>query len=145
MRRLVELSRYLVLGGVVAALIAVVLAFIAAALKVVKIAQLLLHGDAGITLGLLQAIDVILIGAALLIIAVGIYELFVGALTLPAGLGGHDFDALKHKLASVVVIVMAVVFVERLESSTDARDILASGTSIALVSAVLIAFTRAKS
>ena len=145
MRRLVEHARFLVLGGVVAALVAVVLAFVAAALKISKIVLQLAHGDVAITLGLLQTIDVILIGAALLIIAVGIYELFIGALTLPEGLGTHGFEALKQKLASVVVIVMAVHFVERLESQPDPRDILASGVAIALVSAVLIVFARGKS
>jgi uncharacterized membrane protein YqhA len=145
MRRFLEQSRFLVLGGVVVALGAVVLAFAAGVLKVVKVAGELIHGDAGITLGLLQTIDVILIGAALLITAVGLYELFVGDLTLPHGLGGHGFDALKQKLASVVLIVMAVHFVERLESQHDPRDILASGAAIALVSGVLVVFARGKS
>jgi uncharacterized membrane protein YqhA len=147
MRRLVEHSRFLVLGGVVAALIAVVVAFAAAGLKLAKLIMQLIHGDAAVSLGLLQTVDVILIGAALLITAVGLYQLFVGKVELPEGIGGYDFDTLKQKLASVVVLVMAVNFVEQLETAEDPRRLLVSGVSIALMSGVLISFiifTRAK-
>lgn len=142
MRRLVEQSRFLVLGGVLVALVSVVVAFAAAAVKLAQLTLHLVHGDASVTLGLLKTIDVILIGAALLIVAIGIYELFIGELDLPKGLGGLAFDALKRKLASVVVLVMAVNFVERLETQDDPRDLLASGVAIAMLSAVMIWFSR---
>jgi len=140
--RFIENSRFLALGGVVASLAAVILAFAAAGLKLFKVLLQLLRGDPAVTLGLLQSVDTVLIGAALLIMALGIYELFVGPLQLPRGIGASDFEALKQKLAGVVVLVMAVIFVERLETTDDPRAILGTGAAIAVMTGVLIWFTR---
>jgi len=41
-----------------------------------------------------------------------------------------------------VVMVMAVAFLERLETQGDPRDILFSGVAVALVSAALVLFVR---
>jgi uncharacterized membrane protein YqhA len=143
MRRLVAQSRMLALGGVVCAVAAALLAFIGAAIKLAKLVVQLVHGDvATLPLGLVQALDVILIGAGLLIIAIGIYELFVGRLEVPDGIQAASFDALKNKLAGIAVLVMVVSFIERLETVEDPRDVLASGVAVALVSAALIAFAR---
>jgi uncharacterized membrane protein YqhA len=140
---IVARSRYLALVGVACAVVAALLAFAGAAVKIVKLVVALVGGDVGgLALALLQSLDAILIGAALLIIAVGIYELFIGALDVPDGIQSASFDALKNRLAGIAVLVMAVIFVERLETSSDAHLIVADGLAVALVSAALIALSR---
>ena len=80
----------------------------------------LAHGEFdGMAVGLVQVMDGFLIAAGLLIFSLGLYELFIGEIELPAWLVIQDLDSLKAKLAGVIVMVMAVTFLERLESTTD--------------------------
>jgi uncharacterized membrane protein YqhA len=69
-------------------------------------------------------------------------ELFVTRLELPPWLdikGLHDLEA---KLASIVILLMAVTFLEHLLSWEDAQATLRFGGSIALVAGTLILFIR---
>ena len=78
----------------------------------------LAHGEFdGMAVGLVQVIDGFLIAAGLLIFALGLYELFIGDIELPQWLVIQDLDALKAKLAGIIVMVIAVTFLERLESA----------------------------
>ena len=52
----------------------------------------------------------------------------------------HDLYDLKTKLSSMIVLVMAVKFLEKLLDVKSSNDLLQVGGAIALVSAVLIAF-----
>lgn len=137
MSRIVASSRYLALAGVVFGIIAALAAFAWGGLKTVLIVIKLVKGELdGMAVGLVQIMDGFLIAAGLLIFALGLYELFVGEIQLPAWLTIRDLDALKGKLAGVIVMVIAVTFLERLESG-DAR-VLEAGVGAALVSAVLV-------
>lgn len=141
--KLIGASRFFAVVGVVCALALALLAFAWAGRKVVVLCAMILRGEsAGIVVGLVQGMDAILIGAGLLVFALGLHELFISSLPLPAWLAVNDFDALKAKLASVVTLVMAVSFLERLETADDPRDLLFSGIAVALVSGSLIAFSR---
>jgi uncharacterized membrane protein YqhA len=138
MKRIVASSRYLALAGVVFGLVAAMAAFVWGGLKTVLLVIRLAHAELdGIAVGLVQIMDGFLIGAGLLIFALGLYELFIGEIELPAWLKIDDLDALKAKLAGVIVMVIAVTFLERLESA-DAHGLLEAGVGAALVSAVLV-------
>ena len=64
-----------------------------------------------LALGLIEATDVFLLGVLLFIISMGLYALFVDdTLPLPRWLEIHDLDDLKAELISVVVAVLAVLF-----------------------------------
>ncbi len=139
MSRLVAGTRYLALVGVFFGLIAALAAFAWGGVKTVQLVLKLGHGELdGMAVGLVQVMDGFLIAAGLLIFALGMYELFVGDIELPGWLVIKDLDALKGKLAGVIVMVMAVTFLERLENLESARGLLESGVSVALVSAVLV-------
>ncbi len=146
MNRIVAKSRYLALAGVVFGLVAALAAFAWGGVKTVLLVLKLAHGEFdGMAFGLVQVMDGFLIAAGLLIFALGLYELFIGEADLPAWLVIKDLDALKAKLASVIVIVMAVTFLERLENANDARGLLEAGVSVALVSAVLVWMSKKSS
>lgn len=52
----------------------------------------------------------------------------------------HDLYELKAKLSSMIVLVMAVKFLQKLIEVKDAEALLQTGLAVAAVSAVLIAF-----
>src|SRR6185312_733635 len=110
MSRIIATSRYLALAGVAFGLIAALAAFIWGGLKTILLLIKLAHGEIdGMAVGLVQIMDAFLIAAGLLILAFGLYELFVGEVAeLPAWLTIKELDALKGKLAGVIVMVMAV-------------------------------------
>lgn len=138
--KLIAESRHFAFVGVVCAIAAALIGFGWACLEVIRLGGKLVRGEsAGMAVGLVKVIDAILLGAGLLVFALGLFELFVGRIDLPAWLVIKDFDALKSRLAGIVVLVMAVGFLERLETGDDPRDLLYSGIAVSLVSATLIA------
>jgi len=137
--RAIASARYLALAGVLFGLVAALAAFVWGGLKTVLLVIKLAHGELeGMAVGLVQVMDGFLIAAGLLIFALGLYELFIGEIELPAWLTIRDLDSLKAKLAGVIVMVIAVTYLERLESGSDGRGLLEAGVGAALVSAVLV-------
>ena len=146
MNRIVASSRYVAVVGVFFGLLATLAAFAWGAIKTVLVALKLVHGQLdGMAVALVQVMDGFLIAAGLLIFSLGLYELFVGEIELPAWLTIGDLDALKAKLAGVIVMVLAVTFLERLENLEEPRGLLEAGVSVALVSAVLVWMAKKKS
>jgi uncharacterized membrane protein YqhA len=93
-------------------------------------------------------IDLFLIGATLLISAVGLYELFIGKVQLgkggriPAWLEMRDLNDLKARVIAMIVLVLSVSFVEfvvDMHSGTQALDL---GGGIAAVVVALTIFLR---
>ena len=139
MNRAVSSSRYLAIVGVLFSLVAALAAYGWGAIKTVQLLVHLSHGELdGMAVGLVQIMDGFLIASGLLIFGLGLYELFVGAIALPQWLVFHDFETLKSRLAGVIVMVMAVAFLERLENGGDGRGLLEAGVGVAVVSAVLV-------
>jgi uncharacterized protein (TIGR00645 family) len=139
MNRFVAASRYLALIGVVFGLVATLAAFGWGGYKTVSLVIHLVQGQmTGMAVALVQVMDAFLIAAGLLIFSLGLYELFVGEIALPEWLVINDLDALKSKLSGVIVLVMAVLFLERLEKYEDGRDIFYTGIGVAVVSATMI-------
>lgn len=143
MHRFLEKSRYLILIAVVFSLFASLAAFAWGAVKTVSIVFSLLstYGkDPAAAISLIALMDAFLIAAALLIFSLGMYELFIHDIDLPGWLVVHNLHDLKAKLGSVVVLVMAVTFLEHLIEWSDPLGTLYFGISVAVVSAALIAF-----
>jgi uncharacterized membrane protein YqhA len=139
MSRIVASSRYVALLGVVFGLVAALAAFTWGGVKTILVLAKLARGQFdGMAVGLVQIMDGFLIAAALLIFAFGVYQLFIGAIALPPALVVKDLEALKGKLAGVIVILMATTFLEHLESADESLRLLQSGVGLALVSAVLV-------
>lgn len=143
MAKLLEKSRYLALIGVLALLFAALAAFAWGVLKTGSAIQLIISSlgqEATITVELIEVVDAFLIATALLIFSTNLYELFIGEVGLPAWMLAHDLHELKAKLSSMIVLVMAVKFLEKLVVVKDPGGLLQTGLAIALISAVLIAF-----
>ena len=149
MKRIIGLSRFIAVIGAISSLFVALLLSLAVAASVVT---LYLDRDLWLSLGSKEATetlivaavkqaDATLIAAALLIIGIGLYGLFVGRLErLPPWLDITSLNDLKDKLISVVVVVTAVDFFTNLVEWEGGTDILILGGAAALVILSLAAF-----
>jgi uncharacterized membrane protein YqhA len=145
MKRVLESSRYLVLLAVISLIATAAAAFVWGTVSAVNvIAELVRYGGQPplFSVELVALMDKFLLAAAMLLFAVGLYELFIGGLNVPAWLVIHNLHDLKTRLASVVILVMGVTFLEHLIEWTDPAGMLYFGAAIALVSVTLIAFSQ---
>lgn len=147
MARLLSAARYMVLLGVVACAFGGLLLFVGAVAQLVLVATALFSG-----LGTAKEIkalavnevflaDITLIATALLLVAVGLYELFISKIDLPVGVNVVSLEDLKDKLVGVIVVALAVSFLAQVASWDGKTDLLAYGASIALVTLALGAFS----
>jgi uncharacterized membrane protein YqhA len=96
----------------------------------------------------LADIDLFLIGATLLISAVGLYELFIreirlhGSVRVPSWLEMHDLNDLKARVIAMIVLVVSVSFVEVVVDSPSGHQVLDLGGGIAAVVVALTIFLR---
>lgn len=129
----------LALGGV---------AFVWAVVKSVAFVLVLLgisQGSEDIALvKLFEAIDVILIGTVLLLIGLGLWELFIGDLDLPPSLTVASFEELKAKIATTLLLVLVVRFLESLVSGPGSTELLELGIAVTLVGALLLALANSR-
>lgn len=140
--RFLQYSRYVALIGVVFSLVAGTAAFLDGAVLTVRLCgQLLAHlgGTHHLSVQLVQLMDAFLLGSGLIIFGLGLHEMFIGELELPEALTVHTLSDLKGKLAIVIVLVMAVGFLEHFVEWQDGRETLLHGVAAALMSAALIA------
>ncbi len=143
MKILLEKSKYLVLIAVLFSLAASVAAFVWGGFKTVELIISLVSSSGKsphASIDLIALMDTFLIAAALLLFAVGMYELFIEDLSLPPWLVIHNLHDLKQKLSSVIILVLAVTFLEHLVEWKDPLGTLYFGLAVAFVSAALIAF-----
>lgn len=147
-----QFSLKLVLIPVVTLVIAAFAAFLyGAALLVWALIQVVPHPfPIGHKIGLfLLDIDLFLVGATLLIGGIGLYELFISkvdaggrAAALPDWLVIRDLNDLKARVASMLVLVASVSFVDVVVGFSGGHDILYLGGAVALFIAALTAFLR---
>jgi uncharacterized membrane protein YqhA len=91
--------------------------------------------------GVVEAVDVFLIAIAVYIISIGLYALFIDdKLPLPKWLEVNNLEDLKGNLVSVVIAVLAVLFLREAVAWDGSRDIAAFGGALALVIAALTFF-----
>jgi len=141
-------SRYFVLAAVVGALAASFALFVyGLAETVVVIAQAIAKaevsskGAKALALEFIEIVDLFLLGTVLLMISLGLYELFIDSdLKLPEWLQIRSFDDLKLKLVGVVIVVLAVLFLGHVVAWNGERDLLRLGAGIAVVIAALTYF-----
>lgn len=145
MKTLFEKSKYLSLIAALVLLVTSIFALVWGTVKAIKVWSLMWKSyasDPAISLGLIQLVDAFLIAVVLFIFAVSIYELLVGDLDLPEWMVVHNLHGLKTRLSSVIVLVMAVRFVEHLfEEAAEPLELVYYAVGTAVVSAVLIAFS----
>jgi len=91
-----------------------------------------------------SVIDVFLLSMVLYIFALGLYELFIGKLNVPPWLSIESVDELKAKLASVVILFVAIAYVKVLVDWRNPVDTLLFGAATGILIAVLIQYYKAK-
>jgi uncharacterized membrane protein YqhA len=97
-----------------------------------------------LSVDLIQLIDVFLLGTVLYIVALGLYELFVGHdLPIPSWLQFRSFDDLEEKLITVIIVLLAVTFLGSATTSTGGKDIFYYGAAIGVVIIALGIFSIA--
>ena len=150
MHRLLGSTRYMVLLGVVGSLLAALVLFVSGLVQVVKVALQIggyLNDASGLkrlAIEVIQLADYFLIATALYIVAIGLYELFIGEVKLPPNLDWlriAQLDALKDRLIGVAVTVLAVTFLA-IAANWSGDDILSFGLALAAVIIALGAFRR---
>jgi uncharacterized membrane protein YqhA len=145
MKTIIEKSKYLSYFAVITLLLTFALSLFWGIVQAVKAwGQIILSfGQAPtIILSVLKLIDTFLVAIVLYILAASIYKLFVSDVELPSKLVARSLPELKSKLSSVIVLVMAVHFVEVMfEQGVTGLEKLWQAIGISLVSIVLIAFS----
>lgn len=146
MARILENSKYVIVVAVLSLMAAAIVTFLWGAWKTAAFVMLLVGGGAGgesqAVLALLDMMDTFLIGTVLFIFSIGLYELFLGRLQTPEWLVIDDLGKLKSKLSDVIVVFMAIKFLDKLLQAKDYQDVFWYAASVAVVAAVLIAFNR---
>jgi uncharacterized membrane protein YqhA len=85
------------------------------------------------------------IGIAVYLISIGLYSLFIDdKLPLPKWLEVHNLEDLKGNLVSVVIAVLAVLFLREVVAWEGSSDIAAFGAGLALMIAALTFFLMKK-
>ena len=126
MKFIIERSRYLAIIGVISLLLASFAAFAWGTIKTVTTTLLVIQTlgkDPAVTIELIEILDSFLIATAILMFAASLYELFIGKLDMPEWMLAHDLYELKAKLSSMIVLVMAVKFLQKLIEVKDAAAV----------------------
>lgn len=145
-------SRFLILLGVIISFVAfVVLLFYAALYAVVTLFYIVndpsisTKGLKALSLAFIESVDALLLATVFYITSLGLYSLFIGdTLSLPSWLSIHNLDDLKEKLASVVIVVLGVLFLGVRDDVDGQSNLLPLGAAIALVVTALTFFLNQK-
>jgi uncharacterized membrane protein YqhA len=147
MRKILGLTRYVVVVPSLAATVGALLLMAQGSIAMIEVVvQSLAQGSSikDSIVEVLTAIDAILLGTVLLVIGYGLYELFVDSeLQVPAWLQINDLDDLKSKLIGVVVAIIAVVFVGVFIDSNRADDVVSYGLGAGALVLALAVFAYA--
>lgn len=147
MRRILGLTRYAVIVPAVASIIGAIFLMAQGSGEVAMVVIEAIISNASLKdsiVGVLTAVDAILLGTVLLVIGYGLYELFIDTeIAVPEWLQVRDLDDLKSKLIGVVVAIIAVVFVGVFVDSNRAQDVVSYGLGAGALVAGLAVFALA--
>lgn len=140
MRQILSSSRYIILIAVLIAFIAAVTLLVVAGIEMVQlVGRSFTSTEDGKSVKLLavsfiEIIDILLLATVFYITSLGLYELFIDEhLPTPTWLHITQLDDLKSKLISVVVVILAVVFLGQVVNWDGQRNLLSLGAAIALI------------
>ena len=144
-----ERGKYVILLAVVSTFLASVATFIWGTVRMITnvvslIAGLITHEGGHSGVQMIASLDSLLLAIVLYIFSVAIYELFFGKINVPDWLVIENLDGLKEKLASVIILILAVTFLEHLVEWKDAKETLMFGISIAAVLIALVFYMHHK-
>ncbi len=138
-------NRYLILLSVFFILITALIAFIYASVETAQLWWYLIshHWQVDhIDFHFIEVIERFLTAIALLILGVGLYELFIGPINLPEPLKVSNFHELKSNLGNVILLNMVVIFFGDLAEGENPQDLVFKALAISIISAILIWFSQ---
>jgi uncharacterized membrane protein YqhA len=143
MKWIIEKSRYVAYIGVLVLLVCSLTAYVLGVYKTIKsVIAIALNEvkDDFALIALFDCLDSILVGTALLVISVSLYELFIGDLKVPDWMLVRNLNELKANFSFVIIPLMSVKFLQKLLQAENALDTLYYGVGVALVTLALAAF-----
>ena len=147
MRRFVELSRFVVILPVIGSLLGAFVLMLIGTWEVVNSIWGIFNSSSPLkdtVIGILTAVDTLLLATVLLVIGYGLYELFVDSeVQLPPWLEIRDLDDLKNKLIGVVVAIISGVFLGQLVDNNSSNEVFLAGAGSGALVLGLAAFTFA--
>jgi uncharacterized membrane protein YqhA len=146
MSRLFDLSPSMIILAVMGSLLAAFTLIIYGFLRVlwviwelIKARDLSDHQESRLSIQFIELIDLFLIGVILLIVALGLFQLFIDEKsTLPSWLKIRNLDELKHRVIGVICVVLGVNFLSNAAEWNGGHDILYFGLAIGVVLAALV-------
>lgn len=148
LRRVLASSRYLILIAIIATFVAsIALLLYQATVVLTALFEIVQQGFNAprsakrLAVGVIEMMDVFLIAIVAEIMSLGLYTLFIDdTLPLPRWLKMDNLEDLKRHLVSVIIVVLAVLFLrEAVERAAD-FDLLKLGAALGLVIAALTFF-----
>ena len=143
MKRVLERVRYVVVVAVAGLAVTMAATFAWAIAKTVRLIGKLLDGGWRSDLSmvdLLEVIDTHLLAIVQMIVLIGLYELFIGALDVPDWLKARSLDDLKKSIVDVLIVFIGIKGVEQLVATQDPQDALTYIAAAALLIAALSLF-----
>jgi uncharacterized membrane protein YqhA len=145
--RLIGRSRLIVVVAVVAVLLCAFSLFLLgawfAAGAIAHAWTGVIDGDVGtaeLIVRFLEIVTVMLKAVFFYLIGVGLYSLFISPLNVTVALGVETLNDLETKVISVIIVIMAVNFLERFIRHDSALELLEIAGALALAVAALVAF-----
>ncbi|HYN77789.1 MAG TPA: YqhA family protein [Lamprocystis sp. (in: g-proteobacteria)] len=150
--RVLSLGRYIVMVPIIAILLASLLltafeavAFVMAMIDIAQAPSFSLKAAKALAVGLIEVVDVFLIAITMYLIGLSLYVLFVDdTLALPSWLKVRDLEDLKANLVSLVIVVLAVMFLREAVAWSGNGEILSFALALALMIAPLAWFLSVK-
>ena len=148
LQRTLGLTRYVVFVAVVAALAASIALILYEAAVVAEVifnavrqGGFELKSGKALAVGLIETMDVFLIAIVALVIGLGLHRLFVNeTMPLPRWLKIDNLEDLKGYLVSIVIAVLAVLFLRQALERAGDLDLLRLSAALALMIAALVLF-----
>lgn len=152
LRRVLASSRYIVFVAIVGTFVASLALLVYEAIVVATVVADVVRESSisptaakALAVGLIEAVDAFLIAIVAYIISLGLCALFADdTLPLPRWLEIHDLDDLKNHLVSVVIVVLAVLFLRETVARAGELDPLRLAAALALMIAALTFFLAKK-
>lgn len=145
--RLIGRSRVVVILAVIAVLLSAFSLFLLGSLIALETVYSswwgVLQGTVGatdLTVRFLEIVSVMLKAVVFYLIGVGFYSLFISPLNLTIALGVETLNDLETKIISVVIVIMAVHFLQRFIEHSEAMELLLSAVALGVVTAALVFF-----
>ena len=152
--RAIGQSRYIVLLAVISVLLVAVALFLIGVVQagtgIWAAFQSVAGGDLAsgglkattLTISFLEIVGTMLKAVVFYIIGVGLYSLFIAPLNLTVSLGVETLNDLEDKIISVVIVILAVTFLEHFVRWDKPLETLEFGAAMAVVVTALVFFQR---